>query len=103
MITLTFDTALLRRVDSTWKRLGSNRSAFIESCCSQVIDEAEGVAAVMGDPVVMQAFVEAFSKPGVIQTFASAMGEHLAPEQIQQVLAFMGDRRKSPRSSSRSR
>lgn len=97
-VTITIDPALIRRVERAAKKIGSNRSAFIESAVRESIADAEGIANILGDDVSRRAFLSALAQPGIVQSIGRSMGEQLNQEQVQQILGFMSTKSDDPKS-----
>lgn len=87
-VSLSIDEALLKRVDALAETLGTSRSACMCDLMRDALDEAEAQAKVIGDPVVMGAYLQAMQQPGVVAALARAMGEQIDEKKTQQVLEF---------------
>ena len=88
-IGITFDPTLLKRIDRLAKQHDASRSSMIERLCRDAITDAEAHAKVVTNPVVMEAFSQAMSAPGVISSMVAAMGEELTDEQQLQLRDLM--------------
>jgi len=94
-VTITVDAAHLRRVDRLAKRLGLSRSGFLAEAIKSYLDEAEMQAKVMGDPIVLRAFSEAMTRPGVMSAIAEALGAQLTEKQTQTLMDFLSNANKA--------
>ena len=88
-LTVTINTELVRRVDAAAAKLHQSRSAFMESLIRSSLVEADGVASVMSNPKLLNAFYAAFAVPGVLESFTTAFQNKLTREETQPVRAFM--------------
>jgi hypothetical protein len=96
MCSMTIDRALLKRADVAAEKLGMSRSQFFQEMVRRGLDEAEGAASLVRDPIVTRAFASALSVPGVMQSLAKALGDELNQKEVQRVLSFMSTAPKSP-------
>ncbi len=94
-VTITMEAAHLRRVDRLAKRLGLSRSGFLAEAIKSYLDEAEMQAKVMGDPIVLRAFSEAMTRPGVMSAIAEALGAQLTEKQTQTLMDFLSNANKA--------
>jgi metal-responsive CopG/Arc/MetJ family transcriptional regulator len=82
IVSLYFDTDLVKRIDRLAASQDVSRSKWIEAIVSERIDDEEMTVRVMTDPVVAPAMMSALAKPEILRAMTSIMREQLTDEQL---------------------
>lgn len=89
MISILVPPAELARIDRAARAVDLTRSAFIRRTLQGVLDDGEQMISLLANDHARSTILEAFTRPGVMQAVASAMGHELTHADRQRFLAFM--------------
>ena len=88
-LSVTLDAEICKRVDRLAKLCRSNRSRVLEDLVIDSLEQNEAAMKAATDPVVMGAFMQALTQPGVVRGLADAIRSDLTDEQMKLFEAAM--------------
>lgn len=81
-ISISMERALAKRLASAAEAQGLSRSQLIERYCRDGLSEEELLVGMLGNPVLMRAFGQLITAPGVTAAMREVAGAELNDEQL---------------------
>lgn len=82
VLSIAMDPELVKRVDELADAVNQSRSAFIERCVRDAVEQEGDAIKAFQHPVLGPALIQAFSNREVLKGMAEVMGQDLTDQQL---------------------